>query len=384
MDLYNNGSTLRLIQSYNVTSNDYTAWVYDNDLVLMALIQRGAYEDISRAKILADSLIWVQNHDTDFNDGRIRDGYWATSLDDSTGKKSSIKSPGSGTGNMAWTIIALLRYYEISRDPNYLNASERIGNWIHDTSDDTRGAGGYTGGYQNWTPEKIQWKSTEHNIDAYVAFSTLYDITGNRTWEERALHAKRFVEAMWNETDGHFWAGTLEDGVTINKQTVPIDVNTWGLMALGKQYNRGISWAESHSYKEADGFKGFDFNDDRDGIWFEGTGHMVIAYQILGDDTKSGLYLDELKKAQKDATNANGKGIVAASHDGVSTGFNWSYDAQLHIGATAWFIFAEDKYNPFLNTSPAPTGTPAASGFGIVMSLIGLFAYVFLARWHNK
>ena len=26
------------------------------------------------------------------------------------------------------------------------------------------------------------------------------------------------------------------------------------------------------------GFKGFDFNDDRDGIWFEGKSHMTVAY----------------------------------------------------------------------------------------------------------
>lgn len=128
MDKYKNGSTLRLIQSYVVTPNhseDYTAWVYDNDLALIALNQRGASEDILRAKNLADALVWVQNHDQDFNDGRIRDGYWATDLSDTSGKNSSIKNPGSGTGNVAWTIIALLRYYDIAGDTTYLNAINR-------------------------------------------------------------------------------------------------------------------------------------------------------------------------------------------------------------------------------------------------------------------
>ncbi len=155
MDRYKNGSSLRLIQSYVETPthpNDYTAWVYDNDLALLALIKRGAPEDMSRAKILADALVWVQNHDQDFSDGRIRDGYWANSL--SSGNNSSIKSPGSGTGNMAWTIIALVRYYEVTGNTTYLNAAERLGNWIND-SYDIRSAGGYTGGYEGWDAIKI-------------------------------------------------------------------------------------------------------------------------------------------------------------------------------------------------------------------------------------
>ncbi len=373
MDRYKNGSSLRLIQSYVGTSiqpDDYTAWVYDNDLTLIALLNRSTAEDISRAKILADSLIWVQNHDQNFNDGRIRDGYWATSLNDTSGKNSSIKSPGSGTGNMAWTIIAFLDLYETTRDAKYLNAAERLGDWINN-SYDVRGAGGYTCGYEarNWKYEPFKWKSTEHNIDAFVAFSKLYSLTKNETWNERALHAKNFVESMWNDNEGHFWAGTLDDGVTVNNQTVPVDVNTWGLMALGDKYMRGISWSESHSCVSADGFKGFDFNDDKDGIWFEGTAQMAIAYRILEEDTKSDLYIDELSKAQTDAQNTNGKGIVAASHDGVSTGFGGVYNAQLHIGATSWYIFAEKGYNPLNPTASPPE---KVAGFEIVLSIAAL------------
>ncbi|MCK4730900.1 MAG: hypothetical protein KAT65_00450, partial [Methanophagales archaeon] len=102
MDGYKKGSTLRLIQSYvgtptcpNNPDDIYMAWVYDNDLAILALIDRGTPEDISRAKILCDALIWCQENDQDFNDGRIRDGYWASDLKDPSGKKSSIKSPGS-------------------------------------------------------------------------------------------------------------------------------------------------------------------------------------------------------------------------------------------------------------------------------------------------
>jgi hypothetical protein len=163
---------------------------------------------------------------------------------------------------------------------------------------------------------------------------------------------------MWDENEEHFWTGTKVDGIAINKDTIPADTNTWGLMAMDEtdKYEVGIKWVENNCYVETDGFKGFDFNNDKDGIWFEGTAHMVIAYQILGDETKANLYLDELRKTQKEASNTNGKGILAASHDGVSTGFevsngfDWRYYARLHVGATAWFIFGEDGYNPYWNT----------------------------------
>ncbi|RLB08493.1 MAG: hypothetical protein DRG39_08750 [Deltaproteobacteria bacterium] len=163
---------------------------------------------------------------------------------------------------------------------------------------------------------------------------------------------------MWDEKEGHFWTGTLEDGVTINKSNIPLDIQAWAIMAFGEKYKRAIEWVKNNCYVETDGFKGFDFNNDKDGIWFEGTAHMVIAYEIIGEETKADTYLKELEKAQKEAQNANGKGLVAGPHDGLTTGFDWVYNARLHIGATAWFIFAELGYNPFWNietSEPIPS-----------------------------
>jgi nitrogen fixation-related uncharacterized protein len=59
MDWYKEGSDLRLIQSYVGTTTqltDYTAWVYDNNLTIIALIDKGTPEDMSRAKIFISSI----------------------------------------------------------------------------------------------------------------------------------------------------------------------------------------------------------------------------------------------------------------------------------------------------------------------------------------
>lgn len=167
------------------------------------------------------------------------------------------------------------------------------------------------------------WKSTEHNLDLYVAFERLYRITGNAVWRERAEHAKNFVEAMWNNEEGFYWTGTRDDGVTINAQTIPLDTQSWALVAFGpsERTRRAIAYAENHHRAGWGNYEGFDFNDDRDLPWFEGTAQMVVAYWMLGEVDKARWYLNELREAQASAPNGNGKGMVAAPADGLTTGF---------------------------------------------------------------
>jgi len=374
----------RFLVSYELLPSDEpvlknTAFIYDNVLVLLSFLSNHTEEDIEHAKLIGDALVYAIDHDRYFTDGRLRNTYQGGDLKLFPGwephsKNDTVRMPGwmdaknntwhedksfvgTHTGNIAWSIIALLSLYEETHEEKYLTGSVRLGEWIENECRDDRGAGGYTGGYEGWEPTannpegqtRISWKATEHNIDIYVAFSRLSVLTGDDVWRERGLHAKHFVEAMWDVEEKHFWTGTLEDGVTINKANIPADIHAWSLMALEEidKYRKGMNWVENNCYVEVDGFKGFDFNNDTDGIWFEGTAHMIIAYQILGDRTQSNLYLDELRNAQKEASNTNGKGLVAASHDSVSTGFDWIYDARLHTGATAWFIFGETGYNPY-------------------------------------
>ncbi|MCP5005601.1 MAG: S8 family serine peptidase [Planctomycetes bacterium] len=343
-----------------------SSFVYDNALALLTFLARGNNDDLRRAKLLADAFIYAQNNDRFYTDGRLRNAYMSGDLIDYlTGK---VRIPGwwdpveerwyedqfqasTHTGNLAWTMIALTSYYEKIGGSQYLTATETLGEWIEMETRDTRGAGGYTGGYDGWepTPQKITWKSTEHNIDVYVAFMRIYGITGDKKWEERALHAKNFIDTMWNAAGNHFWTGTLEDGITTNTNNIPLDIQAWALMAL-YSYNSALGWAGDNCFTEHHGFKGFDFNNDNDGVWFEGTAQMAVAYQINEENSKSDFYITELRKAQAFANNTNAKGIVAACHDGVTTGFDWEYFSRLHIGATAWYIFSEIGYNPYWAT----------------------------------
>jgi len=167
------------------------------------------------------------------------------------------------------------------------------------------------------------------------------------------------VWTMWGACGAdHFATGTTDDGVTPNCAFAPEDVNTWALMALGEvqRYGAGIDWVQNNSTVSEPCFEGrtatgIDFNDDRDGIWWEGTAHMVIAQQIKGDDHAADALLTTLRQAQRLAPNTNGKGLVAACHDGVTTGIaGFALLNRLHVGATAWYAIAEQWYNPFWGT----------------------------------
>ena len=355
-------------------------YIYDNALALITFLERGTSDDLERAKILADAFVYAQKNDRYYEDGRLRNAYMSGDLKDHITGKARLPGwwdPDEGkwyedqfqvsthVGNLAWTMIALLNYYKGKGGNKYLEAAITLGEWIEKHTRDSECNGGYAGGYDGWepNPDKITWKATEHNIDVYVAFTLLSEIRDKEKWQEKASHAKNFVDAMWYGKDQHFWTGT-KDACEENKDNIPLDIQAWALMAFNK-YNDALVWAENNCGTESDGFKGFDFNTDKDGVWFEGTAQMAVAYQINNEGDKSNFYVEELQKAQASARNTNGKGIIAASHDGVSTGFDWEYFSRLHIGATAWYIFAEIEYNPYWGTSttttPSPSPTPTHS-----------------------
>lgn len=162
---------------------------------MIAFLARKEEDDLRRARLLADTFVCAQDNDRYYSDGRLRNAYMSGDLrDPQTGK---VRLPGWWDSvenkwfedeyqvsthigsNMAWVIVALAQYYEAQEGEKYKDAAVLMGEWIIDNTYDTRVTGGYTGGYQGWEPdpEKITWKSTEHNIDVYVAFNWLYRIT---------------------------------------------------------------------------------------------------------------------------------------------------------------------------------------------------------------
>ncbi len=344
------------------------AFTYDNALALIGFLASG---NRVRATLLADALVYALDNDRFYTDGRVRNAYQAGDLRlppgwTPNGKIGTVRMPGwyhqttgqwqedggnvgSSTGNVAWAMLALLAYYESVGGETYLNAAVRMGEWLEQHCRDARGSGGYTAGFEGWepSPAPLPYKSTEHNIDVYAVFRRLHLLTGDDKWRERSEHAKRFVASMWNATDGFFWTGSGTDGVSVNKDVIPVDVQAWAVLALdheNQEYRRALDYAEQYLMFGG----GFDFNQDLDGVWYEGTAQMALAYAYTGQCAKAATLLAFLHSRQEPSG-----AMVAADRDELTTGFflpdgqPWVYYHRPHVGATAWLVMAERALNPF-------------------------------------
>ncbi len=360
--------------------NRNVAFVYDNALALLAFMECG---DDVRAGYIADALVYAQDHDRWFEDGRIRNAYQAGDLALfpgwlPNGKPDTVRMPGwydmddehwyedefcvsTHTGNVAWGMIALLAFYEQNGGSEYLDAVVKMGEWLAYDPEWNVWAndmlGGFYGGWRDWEPdqEMLTYRSTEHNIDLYAAFERLYLITSETKWHDCAEHALLFVESMWNDTNGHFWTGTDPDSTDINMDVVPLDVQAWAILALQDEtgdYWNGLQFIEDTMVYGS----GYDFSyipgavGEPDGIWYEGTAQMSVVYQYTGDTSRAELITGFLESS----LDISG-GLYAANIDGLTTGFDlpleeptpWLYYHRLHVGATVWYLFADGGINPY-------------------------------------
>jgi uncharacterized protein YyaL (SSP411 family) len=363
MDRYESGSSLRVVQSFVRTptfSDGDVSYTYDDTVMILALLARGEREDLRRARVLGDSLLYAQKNDP-YADGRIRDGYHARRFINSDGSPNIAISDGDGgsdNGNMAWTAMAFVQLYNATGRNRYLAGAQAIAKFIQANAWDTRGAGGFTGGITQ-RQTKIKYKSTEHNIDLYALFRMLYQATQNETWNSDAGHALRFVKAMWDAKRGRFWIGTGDDGITVNtSDPTPEDVQTWSYLSTGlARYQGSIDWALRHLSATGGVFAGLSFQvKDRSGVWFEGSAHAAAALEarnLANDTRKAARLLKDIEIGQMNAPNADDLGIDAASKDGLKTGDGGDkYYASLHIGATAWYCLAGQSANPFRFLTP--------------------------------
>jgi len=242
--------------------------------------------------------------------------------------------------------------------------------------------------------------SAEHNLDIYAAFSAMFQITGEVQWQADAQHARKLVEDMWDPQTGCYWSGT-EGPEKIFTGTcsapnyecrIPLDVQTWSVMAIPdtlKLHPQVLASIEQKHRNTHDGFTGFDFNDDRDSVWFEGTSQAVVAYELAGRRTEAEFFRRELQRAQQalgqDPHFGNSLGVPAASHDGLTTGFDpppikkdgkdepriFHYYYRPHVGATAWNVFAQLQVNPYYLAKVNPcssSGLDAAVNYVVGLS----------------
>ncbi|MET9503744.1 Tat pathway signal sequence domain protein [Streptomyces sp. NPDC006622] len=402
MDAYPQHGPLRLAQSYTDQAGLFsTAFTYDNALAVLAALASGGADGLNRAVALGDALLYAQNHDPVYDDGRLRQAYNVgpyTFYDGSPQPDGFVRADGTanvgtqfgftGTavGDMAWAGIALAALARRTGRTRFLDGCVRIGEWIERVGRTDQPLGGYRFGV-NGADERLPFSSTEHNTDLVCLFGRLARLTGDRVWRERRARAAAFVESMWEPSGGFFYTGT-NDGVTVNTSPVPEDTQTWTHLALpSRAHSRSLDWARTElavldtadrrnsTVPAGQSYAGVTFSSasllakedapiadgqprpDRDGVWFEGTAHLALALRerhAPGDEARARRLLASVERAQdklgRDQTLggrpvAAGSGVVSASSP-LDTGFGFGYYPYRHTGATAWYLLAAARVNP--------------------------------------
>lgn len=349
-DAYGSGSTLRLPSSYKGGSlaGFTSSFTYDNALVVLAWLASGSSADRQRAVVLGDALISAQTRDP-YGDGRTRASYQPESFGNAGAPE--IGSAGANTGNQAWVGMALARLYDATGQSRFLTAALRSANWIQSTTwDGSRAPYGYMGG-RDGSNGLITYKSAEHNIDVGAFFTMMGTLTGNGTWTTRGQRAFAFVAAM-QSSGGWVWTGTQADGRTINTTPIPADTQTWAYLATGDaRYSAAVTWVVNTLTATDAGITGSSYsNADVSKVWLEGSAHLALALRArgsAGDPARYDSLMSGIETAQRSGANTDGRGIIAASSDGLLTGFGDTYYASLHTGATAFYLMAAKGYNPF-------------------------------------
>ena len=360
-----------LLRSYD-TDNKYirnAAFSYDNALVAMALLSDGNVTDAGK---IADAFVYAAQHDRQ-GVVRVRNAYAAGSIAALPGWESGARLPGwydfdankkgtwfedeyqvgSNVGNTSYVALALLQYYRVVPDAVYRDTAQALMDWVIDNCSD--GGDGFTGGFDGWAEgqkpaiTKFTYKSIEHNIDAYAAFTQLYALTGEPRDQAAAESALRFIQSMYDSSEQVFYTGTTEDGVTPSKDNIVLDAQVWSAMALKAQYKPFEDvLSRVAAMRVVGGGYPFCQSNANGGWWAEGTAFTALMYRLRGDDAAAAEALNVLLGIQL----KNGL-FPAATVDNLSTGFNlftgdpWVYGSAPHITPTAWFILAVNNFNPY-------------------------------------
>lgn len=342
------------------------AFTYDNALAVIALRACG---DLDAARRIGDALMLASDEDRSGEGGRLRNAYrpgpagetpvppmgWWSNAEQRWNEDPYQVS--SATGNLAWAALALLTLADATNEPQYGAAAARIAAWAAETSYDDRAPAGFTGGVYGYddAPQPLTWKSTEHNVDLAAVFEWLARVQPEGGWQAQAKRARAFVAALWDAEHGRFWVGTLPDGTSINRANSGLDAELWPLLLADapKDWRDALAYVEhNHAVRP-----GFDFNDDRDGVWWEGTAQAALVYRAVGNQAQA----DRLLKAI--GRRFSPGGLLWATDDArITTGLALSpssttddfyYFRLPHLGATAWAALASRAWNPF-------TGAPVA------------------------
>lgn len=238
-------------------------------------------------------------------------------------------------GDNAWLLIALNHHYYKTGKHTFAEMRQTIAEWLISLQDVD---GEIKSGFNQ--DGLMYWKSTEGNLDCYAA---LIDYPAERNKIGRFLR-----EEMWVPGEGRFRMGS-----TVSESA--LDCLSLGVAALGRDYSRALQYAEAallcQQISDATGnaVTGFCDFTTRDRIWLEGTGQMVVAYHVAGQEDGMQRFLGELDKAVMPSSRFAGTvGLPCHTNNPAWT----TGSTTIFVPSQAWYLFGVWQFNPMNYSYP--------------------------------
>ncbi len=328
-----------LVPSYEGGKDCFT---YDEALSIFVFTLYGDYE---RAKKI------LKFYDGVYEKQKARSGKFMGFTD--VYKRNGKETETWAAGPNAWLLMAINYYTYQTDDRQFLDLSRAIADWLISIE---AVEGGVTGGFFG-NGEPMAWISCEHNFDCFAAFRDLYILTRNEKYARAAARTKEWLlKGGWNEKESRFNMGSFNPNYAT-------DLSSWAVLSLGTEFTPTLSFAidkalnKQYYEKKQIEIEGFDFGapyikspyPDKDAVWFEGTAHMVLAFYLAGQAKEADYFLGQLKKAIiKSDRYKEAAGLPYASNKGTPPYGGWMMEAgPISVAASAWYIFATEKFNPF-------------------------------------
>ena len=179
-------------------------------------------------------------------------------------------------------------------------------------------------------------------IDAFNA------VPGYDTFHQ---HLLSYLNAnRWNPTEKLLvsWPG--------NKYVYAMDNHSWGYCAFEDFPGSVLQKADMYITTQTatatgKSITGYCFDIDKDDIWLEGTGEMVVAFQKAGQNNQADFYLSEMEKLIVESAKFPGyRGIPYVSNRGTGYAIDalWAgSDTKPCISSGAWYLFGVLHFDPF-------------------------------------
>jgi len=311
---------LESVENGNVVS------LYDNALAAMVFMLN---KDYGRAKQIFD--FFLDKKDSELQMGQ---GGYSQFRD-----RNGIPNNHRWMGDNAWLLIALNNFKDQTHDTKYDDLRASISNWLIKLQAND---GGLYAGYGT-DNNLLNYKVTEGNLDAFNA------IEGYNTFHKSIL---QFLENdRWDKTDRNIVS--WPDNPTYK---YALDCHSWSYCMFPNYPLSALTTAnrfkttKTATVNEVE-ITGFDTDEDKDHVFMEGTGQMMLAFKYSDNMDQYEKYKGEMEKLiMKSLVHENSWGLPYASNFGTGYGSDphWSgVDTQIAIAGSAWYLFAKFGFNPF-------------------------------------